>query len=494
MNASHTPSRAEAWTFAAVLVCMFLAALDQTIVSTAMPRIVLDLHGLVRYSWVTTAYLLTSTALVPIYGKLADVRQHFVVQAGAIGIFLMGSILCGLAGIAGTLPLLGDGMDQLILARAIQGIGGSGLFAMAFIVIADLFPPAVRARYQGWIGSVWGLASLVGPLLGGLLTDRAGAWIPGIAGWRWVFLVNVPVGSLALWILFTRMPRKAAAHPGGHVDLGQAALLMAGLVPLLLALSLGGHWKPWTDPVIFGLFIAGLALLAIFVVVVLQSRTPLLQLRLYKERTFQAMNWILILHGAAFMGMVIFSPLYLVNARGFSPAQAGMSLIPMTIGVMIGSMMAGQIASRRRRVKFVFLYACPAMVLAFFALAMVSDSMPSWLFILELAIAGVVVSPTFVLGSLAVQNAVEPRVIGQATALAQFTRQIGGAVGSAALGAIFAVHVSQGHGHLSPEEYAHVLSEIFWVSGILSALSMLGAWFLPDLELKGRAQPAGKHA
>ena len=490
MNAAIPDRRREAiWTFAGVLLCLFLAALDQTIVSTALPRVVQDLQGLQRYAWVTTAYLLTSTALVPIYGKLADVRRHFAVQAGSIGLFLSGSLLCGLAGLAGPLPILGDGMNQLIVARAIQGIGGSGLFAMAFIVIADLFPPAERGKFQGFIGSVWGLSSLVGPFLGGVLTDRAGGLIPGVAGWRWVFLVNLPVGAVALWILLARMPRKAPAHPNGHVDLGQVALLLAGLVPLLLALSLGGHWLPWTDPVIFGSFAGGILLLAAFVAASLRSKAPLLQLRLYSQRTFQAMSWLLLMQGAAFMGLIIFPPLYLVNARGFTPQQAGMSLIPMTLGVMVGSILAGQIASRKRRVRFVFLAASPAMAIALFVLSGISDTTPSWLFILELALTGIVVSPTFPLSSLAVQNAVEPRVIGQATALTQFTRQIGGVLGSAALGAILAAHVASGDGQLQPTEYAEVMSSIFLVCGILSALSVLGAWFLPDLELKGRPEP-----
>lgn len=490
MNARSTTHRREAtWTFAAVLLCLFLAALDQTIVSTALPRVVQDLHGLQRYAWVTTAYLLTSTALVPIYGKLADVRRHFAVQAGAIGLFLSGSLLCGLAGLFGTLPIVGDGMNQLIVARALQGIGGSGLFAMAFIVIADLFPPAERGKYQGFIGSVWGLSSLVGPFLGGMLTDRAGGWIPGIAGWRWVFLVNIPIGAIALWVIFTRMPRKPPAHPEGRVDVGQVALLLAGLVPLLLALSLGGHWRPWTDPVIAGSFAGGLALLVAFVVTTLRSKAPLLNLHLYTQRTFQAMNWLLLMQGAAFMGLIIFPPLYLVNARGFTPQEAGMSLIPMTLGVMAGSMLAGQVASRKRRVRFIFLAASPAMAIAMFVLSGISDTTPSWLFILELALTGFVVAPTFPLSSLAVQNAVEPRVIGQATALTQFTRQTGGVLGSAALGAILAVHVASGGGRMEPTEYAHVLSNIFLVCGVLSALSVLGAWFLPDLELQGSPKP-----
>jgi EmrB/QacA subfamily drug resistance transporter len=477
------------WSFIAVLVCLFLAALDQTIVSTALPRIVSDLHGLQKYSWVATAYLLTSTALVPIYGKLADVRTHVWILATSVVLFLGGSLLCGLAGIFGDQPIVGGAMNQLIAARALQGIGGSGLFAMAFITIADLFPPAERGKYQGYIGSVWGLSSLVGPFLGGTLTEHAGSWIHGIAGWRWVFLVNIPFGALALWILFTRMPRRPPPHPGGHVHLGQAALLLSGLVPVLLALSLGGHFLSWFSWQILSLLIGGMGFLATFAVVALRSSRPLLDLRLYRQRTFQAMNTLLLFQGAAFMGMVIFPPLYLINARGFSAQTAGLSLIPMTIGVVVGSALSGQIASRRRRVRAIFLVAAPVLAVSLFLLATLTAATPSWLFILELALAGLATAPAFPLSALAVQNSVEPRVIGQATALTQFTRQIGGAVGSAALGAILATQVALHHGSLIPSEYTGVMRSIFLAAGCLATLSCLGAWFLPDLELKGRPTP-----
>ena len=193
-------------TLFAVLLALFLGALDQTIVATALPRIVQDLGGVTRYAWVATAYLLASTAMVPIYGKLADITSRRTIELWAIGLFLIGSALCGLAGEFGPLPVLGDGMTQLIVFRALQGLGGAGLFAMAFIVIADLFPPAERGKYQGFVGAAFGIASVLGPVLGGLLTDHADGWIPGVAGWRWVFYVNVPFGAVALWFVLRRMP------------------------------------------------------------------------------------------------------------------------------------------------------------------------------------------------------------------------------------------------------------------------------------------------
>ena len=355
------------WSFAAVLLCLFLAALDQTIVSTALPRIAADLHGLQRYSWVSTAYLLSSTALMPIYGKLADIRTHVWILVWAIFLFLGGSLLCGLAGLFGRQPLVGDAMNQLIAARALQGIGGAGLYAMAFITIADLFPPAQRAKYQGWIGSVWGVSSLVGPSLGGFLTEHAGAWAPGVAGWRWVFLVNLPVGVVALWIIVSRLPRKPPPHPDGHLDIGQAFLLLGGLVPLLGAISLGGHAYPWLSWPILALGGAGTGLLVVFALVAPASGKPLLDLRLYRQRTFQSMNGLLLCQGAVFMGLVIFPPLYLVEARGFSAQTAGLSLVPMTMGVVVGSSLSGMLAAHSLRVRWIFLWTCPFLVLATFS-------------------------------------------------------------------------------------------------------------------------------
>ena len=208
-------SRADRMTvFLAILLALLLAALDQTIVATALPKIVEDLAGVERYTWVATMYLLASTSLALVYGKLADTYARRHVTLAAVGLFLGGSVACGLAGIAGPLPLLGDGMSQLVISRGIQGMGAGGIFAMTFIVIADLFTPAERGKYQGYVGAVFGVSSVLGPLLGGLLTDHAGGWMPGISGWRWVFLVNLPTGGVALWQILRRMPLSGGG-PGG---------------------------------------------------------------------------------------------------------------------------------------------------------------------------------------------------------------------------------------------------------------------------------------
>ena len=240
-------------TFGGVLLAMFLGALDQTIVSTALPRIVADLHGLDRFTWVATAYLVASTALVPIYGKLADTYSRRTIEIVAVSVFLLGSMLCGLAGEFGTLPLLGDGMTQLIVFRAVQGLGGAGLFAMAFIVIADLFPPAERGRYQGFVGAVFGTSSVLGPFLGGFLTDNGTGLIPGVAGWRLVFYVNLPLGALALWFILTQMPPLRPRTKPRRLDYLSMLLLVLGLGPLVIGLQLNKNEFGWGHPLTLGL-------------------------------------------------------------------------------------------------------------------------------------------------------------------------------------------------------------------------------------------------
>jgi MFS family permease len=277
------------------MLALFLGALDQTIVATALPKIVQDLEGLSRYAWVATAYLLASTSLVPIYGKLADTHNRRTIEMWAVGLFLLGSFLCGLSGEFGRLPILGDGMSQLIVFRGIQGLGAAGLFAMTFIIIADLYPPADRGKYQGFVGATFGVASVVGPLVGGFLTDHATGVIPGVEGWRWVFYVNLPFGALALWFIIRRMPDLRPPGERRSLDYVLALMLIAGLVPLILALQLDKSrftWLPRVDPGTGGyawesfvtLVLGALALvmLTVFVIRTRRGDNPILDLSLFR--------------------------------------------------------------------------------------------------------------------------------------------------------------------------------------------------------------------
>jgi EmrB/QacA subfamily drug resistance transporter len=430
-------------TFAGVLLAMFLGSLDQTIVSTALPRIVDDLQGLDRFTWVATAYLVASTALVPIYGKLADMYSRRTIEVVAVSIFLTGSMLCGLAGEFGPLPLLGDGMNQLVFFRAIQGFGGAGLFAMAFIVIADLFPPAERGRYQGFTGAVFGTSSVLGPFLGGFLTDRGSGLIPGVEGWRLVFYVNLPIGLLALWFIVTQMPALRPRAQPKPFDYPSALLLLSGLAPLVVALQLNKAVYGWTNPLTLGLLAVAAGSLALFVWRSLRHENPILDFGLFRNRVFRAANATLFLLGGAFLGIIIFEPLFMVNVLGVSATRAGVSLIPLSMGVVTGSLLAGQMVARFGHYKRWMLAGLVVLLGGLSLLATMPETVGYYQVLGYLLICGLGLGPTMPLYTLAIQNAIEPRQMGQATSASQFFRQIGGAVTASVLGTVLTLTLSQ---------------------------------------------------
>jgi EmrB/QacA subfamily drug resistance transporter len=425
-------------TLIAIILAMFLGALDQTIVSTALPRIVEDLRGLDRYAWVATSYLLASTALVPVYGKLADMYSRKAIELFAVVTFLIGSALCGLAGEFGSWPLLGDGMNQLIAFRAIQGIGGAGLFALAFIIIADLYPPRERGKYQGFVGAAFGIASILGPLAGGWLTDHATDWIPGVAGWRWVFYVNLPVGAVALWFLITRMPPLRPTGARKRLDLVSVATLMGSLVPLVLALQLDKTLTPWSSPTVLGLLGTAALLGVAFVLRSLRSPNPVIDLALFRIRVFSTANTASFLFGGAFLSTVIFLPLWMVNVVGVSATGAGVALIPLSLGTSVGAILSGQLVSRLGRYKPLMLAGGGVFLVGLVLLALMGPDVGYGQVTLTMVIVGLGVGPTLPLFTLAIQNAVGPHQVGQATSASQFFRQIGGAVGAAVMGSVLA--------------------------------------------------------
>lgn len=449
-------SRADRMTvYLAILLTLLLAALDQTIVATALPRIVEDLAGVERYTWVTTMYLLASTSLALVYGKLADTYARKHVTLAAVALFLGGSVACGLAGIAGPLPLLGDGMSQLVISRGIQGMGAGGIFAMTFIVIADLFTPVERGKYQGYVGAVFGVSSVMGPLLGGLLTDHAGGWMPGIAGWRWVFLVNMPIGGIALWHILRRMPLLEAAPGATRPDFAGAGLLVAGLVPLVVGLQIdkqASPWLPWLASAPEGSVAAGgwqlwatpglLALSAILLVAfVRRSRAvegPILEPRLFSEPVFRRATLATFFFGAAFISVNIFVPLFLVSTRGVSATEAGLVLIPFSLGIVISATLAGQVASRigyRRQI----VAGTAVFFLGAVLLARMDPDTAYWQVYFCTILCGLGAGPGMPLFTLAIQNATDVRFVGQATSASQFFRQTGATMGAAAMGAVLTV-------------------------------------------------------
>ncbi len=457
-----------------------------------------DLEGVERYAWVATAYLLMSTALALVYGKLADTYPRKFVTLGACGLFLFGSVLCGLSGEFGDLPLLGDGMSQLVIFRGIQGAGGGGLFAMTFIVIADLFTPAERGKYQGFVGAVFGIASVLGPLIGGLLTDHAGGWIPGIEGWRWVFYVNVPLGGIAVWFIARRMPRLDPPAAGARPDLLGAALLVGGLIPLIMSLQIDKRRYPWlpgvgadADPGVLAswatlsLFAGGCALLVLFFRRSRTSPGPILDLRLFRDPVFRTANASTFFVGAAFMSVTIFLPLFLVNVLGVSATRAGAALIPFSLGIVFSATLAGQIVNKVGYRKQIVLGVLVFMTAAVLLSRMESD-IEYWRITVYMVMCGLGAGPGMPLFTLAIQNAADVRLIGQATSASQFFRQTGATVGAALMGTVLGVTLGLSFAQIGEDIAPLIDGEIAVEEYVSTGGAELPALILANFEARAR--------
>ena len=416
------------------LLGLFLAALDQTIVATALPRISSELNGLSLYAWVTTAYLLASTALVPIYGKLSDIYGRKPILMFGIVLFLVGSALCGMAGEPWFGNLFGSGMMQLVVFRAVQGLGAAALTSVAFAIIADIFVPADRGRYQGLFGAVFGISSVIGPLLGGFLTDNI--------SWRWVFYVNLPIGLIALAFIASKMPTLASGLKP-KVDYVGAVLIVIFTVPLLLALTFGADKTyAWTSGVVLGLFALSLASLVTFIFVERRHESPILPLTLFKNPTFAWGVTARFFIGAAFLGAILFLSLYLVNVQGVSATAAGTATIPLTLGLIFGAIMSGQIASRIGYYKVLIIIGLCLMMGGFLLLSTLNADTPYGRVILYMVVLGLGIGPALPLFNLAIQNAVHPWEIGVATSSGQFFQQLGSVLGTAIFGAVLSSGLS----------------------------------------------------
>jgi EmrB/QacA subfamily drug resistance transporter len=403
---------------AAVLLALFLAALDQTIVGTALPRILTDLRGTELYTWVVTVYLLTSTVTGPLYGKLSDLFGRRPMLMTGIGLFLFGSLLSGLS----------QTMWQLILFRGIQGLGAGALFPISLAVIGDLFSPRERGRYQGLFGGVFAIAMLLGPFLGGFLTDNI--------SWHWIFFVNIPVGLVALAVIWRLLPKVSHPERVVSIDYLGAAIFAAGVVPILLGLT-NKQTGEWTDPSVGGLILLGLALLALFVWVETRAKDPILHLELFRNRTFAASVLATGLITFGFFGGIVFIPLWFQAVQGSSATASGYQILPMMAGLMIGSIGSGQIVSRTGRYKWLV---AAAMVVASLGVLLMTQLHAStsittvWIW---LAIMGLGIGPSMAVFTIIVQNAVPFRQMGMATSGLTFFRQIGGSIGLAIAGTVF---------------------------------------------------------
>jgi len=425
-------------TLLGLILVFLLGALDSTIVGTAMPRIIQELRGFELYAWVTTSYLLCSTVIVPIYGKLGDLYGRKPVLVFGICIFLLGSMLCGLSGIFGTLPILGSGMTQLVIFRAIQGLGSAALFSLSFTIIADLFSPRERGKFMGLFGATFGLSSAIGPLVGGFFTDHGSMTIAGwkIAGWRWVFYVNLPLGLCSLLLIVFEMPSLRPDSPGGRIDYLGTFLFIAATVPLLLAMTWGGQSYAWTSPQIIGLGVAGVVSLVLFVIVEKSVRDPLLPLGLFKNRVFLISNLAGFLVGLAFIGVIMFMPLFTQVVLGQNATQSGWTQMPMMLGLLIGSIVAGRLATRTGRYKPTIVGGTVVLLGALLWLTAITTKTVPIELGLRLFVVGIGLGPSQSLFNLAVQNAVPSSQLGIATSASQFFRQMGSVVGLALFGAL----------------------------------------------------------
>jgi len=481
--------------FSGLLLAMLLAALDSTIVATALPTIVGELGGLERLSWVVTAYLLAQTVVTPIYGKLGDLYGRKGVLQGGIVLFLVGSVLCGMSG----------NMTQLIAFRAIQGLGGGGLMVTTQAVVGDIIPPRERGRYQGIFGAVFGVSSIAGPLLGGYFTTHL--------SWRWIFYINLPLGALALAVLAATLPARGE-RVRRAIDYVGSALLAVALSAIILFSDLGGTEYAWSSPTMLALVAVAVLAIAAFLLAERRAAEPVLPLRLFGNRAFAVASVVGLIVGFALFGSVTYLPLFLQVVQGASPTASGLQMLPMMGGMLLTSIASGQVISRTGRYKLFPILGTAVMTVGLFLLSRMSTGTTTAQALGIMLVLGLGLGMVMQVLVIAVQNAVDYADLGVATSGATLFRLIGGSLGTAVLGAIFAArlaatlaarlpagvpHAVGGGGGLSPQALARLpaavrdvyaqafatsLGTAFLVATGVALLGFLVAWLLPERPLR----------
>jgi EmrB/QacA subfamily drug resistance transporter len=409
----------------AILLALFLGALDQTIVGPVLPKISTELKGADFYTWVVTAYLVTSTAAIPVYGKLSDYFGRKPMLLIGIVLFLIGSILSGLS----------QTMEELILFRGVQGLGAGALFPISLAVIGDLFTPAERGKYQGLFGAVFGVAFLVGPFLGGVLTDNV--------GWHWIFFVNVPVGLISLYLIGRLLPRVHPKDARFTLDILGVTTFIGAIVPVLVALTLA-ETSPWTDRYVLGWFAVGLIFLVTFIVVEARAKDPMIPLDLFRNRTFTVSVIATFFAVFGFSILIIFLPLWFQIVQGASTTASGYLLFPFLIGLIFSSVLAGQLVSRRGRYKMLLAVAIGFMGIGLALFINLRADTPNYALWSWMLITGLGVGPTMAIFTLIVQNDVPFDRLGTATSDLTLFRQIGTSVGLTVAFTLFRDNLSWG--------------------------------------------------
>ena len=417
-------SRHLALLFVGLMLSMLLAALNQTVLSTALPTIVGELNGVDEMLWVITAYILASTIMMPVYGKLGDLMGRKPLLLGAILVFMAGSVVGALAGT----------IEVLIAARAIQGLGGGGLIILSQAAIADVVPARERGRYMGVMGGVFAVSSVAGPLLGGFFTEGP--------GWRWVFWINIPLGLLALAgaVLFLKLPR----HSGRpRLDIGGMVLLAVATTCLVLFATWGGGKYAWTDPVILGLIAGTLVAAAAFVAVERRTAEPIIPMHLFRERNFVLTTLAGLLTGVAMFGALGYLPTYLQMVFGVDATRSGLLMVPMMGTMLVTSVLAGQAVSRTGRYKWLPVAGSVIVAAAMGLLATLTSEQGVWHVCLYIAVLGLGLGLSMQVLVLIVQNTFPLRQVGTATAANNFFRQIGATLGSGVVGSVFASRLAE---------------------------------------------------